>query len=163
MKKNSLYVRNFVFGIEDSLVSTVGLLSGIATQNIPRTTVIMTGIIYIFVEAFSMAVGSFLSEESVEEYISKSDVPDRIPAWGAVVMFISFIIAGFVPIAPYILFSDSIGVFSSIIISLIILFIVGFINAKFSKISPWRRAFRMSCLGGLAIAVGLLVGRFAKF
>jgi len=68
--KNTLavYVRNFVFGVEDSLVSTVGLLSGIASAGASTATIFLTGTVLIFVEAFSMAVGSYLSEESVEEY-----------------------------------------------------------------------------------------------
>ena len=160
--KNSLYLRNFVFGIEDSLVSTVGLLAGIASQHIPTATVLLTGIIYIFVEGFSMAVGSFLSEESAEEYEKKSAVSNRIPVWGAVVMFISFIIAGFIPIAPYLLFSGESGVYASIAISLFVLFIIGFINACISHVKPFRRAVRMVILGGLAIIVGVLVGKFAQ-
>lgn len=57
----ALYVRNITFGIADSLVSTVGLLSGIDIIGASHATVISTGLIYAFVEAFSMAVGSFLS------------------------------------------------------------------------------------------------------
>ena len=63
------YIRNFVFGVEDSLVSTVGLLSGVAIAGVEQKYIFITGLILIFVEAFSMAVGSFLSEESAEKYI----------------------------------------------------------------------------------------------
>ena len=62
-----MFLRNTVFGVEDSLVSTVGLLSGIAaTGSVSKSFILLTGIVYISVEAFSMAVGSFLSEEFVE-------------------------------------------------------------------------------------------------
>ena len=61
-----LYMRNLIFGAEDSLVSTVGLLSGIAIGGVPKSAIILTGIVLIFVEAFSMGVGSYLSEYSVE-------------------------------------------------------------------------------------------------
>ncbi|KKS05141.1 MAG: hypothetical protein UU58_C0001G0001, partial [Candidatus Nomurabacteria bacterium GW2011_GWA2_41_25] len=37
-----LYVRNFIFGAEDSLVSTVGLLSGIASAGIARKEIIIS-------------------------------------------------------------------------------------------------------------------------
>lgn len=160
--KLSLYVRNFIFGVEDSLVSTVGLLSGIATNDIPRSTILMTGFVYIFVEGFSMAVGSFLSEESAEEYATKAQASDRRPFLGSLVMFISFIIAGFIPIIPYLIFSGSTALYWSIIFSLVFLFILGFVNAKVSTIKPWRRAVRMVVLGGLAISVGVIVGRFFK-
>ena len=57
---NTSYYRNFVFGVEDSLVSTVGLLSGISIAGVTNKTIIMTGVILIFVEAVSMGAGSFL-------------------------------------------------------------------------------------------------------
>jgi len=65
--KRNLF-RNFIFGVEDSLVSTVGLLSGIAAADTSRFTIITTGIVLIFVEAFSMGIGSFLSEETSEQF-----------------------------------------------------------------------------------------------
>ena len=54
------YFSSFIFGVEDSLVSTVGLLSGVAVAGVTRTDIFITGIILIFVEAFSMGVGNFL-------------------------------------------------------------------------------------------------------
>jgi hypothetical protein len=54
-----LYTRNFIFGSEDSLVSTVGLLAGIVSAGIERKEIIISGIVLICVEAFSMSIGSF--------------------------------------------------------------------------------------------------------
>ncbi|HEY4517878.1 MAG TPA: VIT1/CCC1 transporter family protein [Candidatus Paceibacterota bacterium] len=159
-RSRALYIRNFVFGVEDSLVSTVGLLSGIATGQVPHATILLTGVIYIFVEGFSMAVGSFLSEESVEEYAAKGNVPDRLPILGSVVMFISFVAVGFIPIVPYMLWQGSVAVTISIVLSLFVLFLLGFIHGKISHINAASRAVRMALLGGLAIVIGVLVGNF---
>jgi VIT1/CCC1 family predicted Fe2+/Mn2+ transporter len=164
MKKrvDGMFLRNFIFGVEDSLVSTVGLLSGIAAEHIPQATILLTGIVYIFVEAFSMAVGSFLSEESVEEYATGQESSNSRPAFGAVIMFVSFVIAGFAPLLPYLLLPEHIALIGSIVFSLVVLFIVGLVNASVSKVKPWRRAFRMVVLGGFAIIVGVLVGKFVR-
>ena len=40
---NPTYLRSFIFGVEDSLVSTVGLLSGVAIANASRDTILLTG------------------------------------------------------------------------------------------------------------------------
>jgi len=80
-----VYLRNFVFGVEDSLVSTVGLLSGIAAAGVAQKDILVSGVVLIFVEAFSMAVGSFLSEEFAEEYVAKSRVSDLMPFLGGAV------------------------------------------------------------------------------
>jgi len=162
LKRDPLYLRNVIFGIEDSLVSTVGLLAGIASEAIPYKTILLTGSVYIVVEAFSMAVGSFLSEESAEEYVSGAEALGGRAAAGAIVMFLSFVIAGFIPIVPYLFLSGSAGLYGSIVLSLIALFILGIANGRISKIKPIRRAIRMVVMGGCAIIVGVLVGYFVK-
>jgi VIT1/CCC1 family predicted Fe2+/Mn2+ transporter len=91
--RSSLYLRNIIFGVEDSLVSTVGLLSGIAVEHVSSPTILLTGFVYITVEAFSMSVGSFLSEESAEEVAAGKSVAPLMPALGAFIMFGSFFVA----------------------------------------------------------------------
>jgi VIT1/CCC1 family predicted Fe2+/Mn2+ transporter len=48
-EKQTLF-RNFVFGVEDSLVSTVGLLAGVAAAAVPNRDLVATGLILIFVK-----------------------------------------------------------------------------------------------------------------
>ncbi len=57
-------IRDIVFGLEDGLVSTVGVLTGIAGGTNDRFVVILSGFVLVIVEALSMGVGSFLSAES---------------------------------------------------------------------------------------------------
>ena len=163
-----VYIRNVVFGVEDSLVSTVGLLSGIDIGHVPNSTILFTGIVFIAVEAFSMAVGSFLSEESVEEYEVKENGTagtskiGMTSAIGGTIMFVSFVVAGFVPLLPYLLSSGPTSLVTSIIISLVALGILGYISAKVTKAAPWKRTFRMLVLGGSAILIGAIVSFFVK-
>ena len=159
-KDTLVFVRNFIFGIEDSLVSTVGLLSGIASTNVPPRTILLTGAIYIVVEAFSMAVGSFLSEESVGDYAESGGGSFARSFFGGVVMFVSFVAAGFVPLAPYIFISGSYALPVSMGSSIVLLLILGFGMGVATKTKPFRRGARMAVLGGLAIAIGVLVGKF---
>ena len=155
-----LYVRNIVFGIADSLVSTVGLLAGIDASGSARSTIILTGIIYAFVESLSMAVGSFLSEEAAEEFSTGSEHVSTAPFIAGCVMFGSFIASSFIPILPYMLMNISYALWVSIILSLCSLFIVGLIMAKVSKVSLFTHAFKMMLLGGGAILIGVVVGKY---
>jgi VIT1/CCC1 family predicted Fe2+/Mn2+ transporter len=161
-KKYSMIVRNFTFGVEDSLVSTVGLLAGIAVGGVDRSSVVLTGAVLIFVEAFSMAVGSLLSEQSVEEYEEKREVSLNKPAVAAVVMFFSYVIAGLIPLAPYILAVDSHAVEWSIGLTLVSLFILGVFNAHLFRVRAWKDGLITLLMGGLAIAVGIVVGQLAN-
>ena len=90
---NASYYRNFVFGVEDSLVSTVGLLSGITIAGVTKESLLVTGVVLIFVEAVSMGAGSFLSESSAEIYESHRDVPTRRSYLDALIMFVSYLVS----------------------------------------------------------------------
>jgi VIT1/CCC1 family predicted Fe2+/Mn2+ transporter len=157
-----IYIRNIIFGVADSLVSTVGLLSGIDVSGSTRSIIILTGVVYAFVEAFSMAVGSFLSEESTEEFETKTESFDRRPYVGAAVMFVTFVVASFIPIAPYLFLSIGTALWVSIAFSIIALFIVGIVIAKVSEIKAFKHGLKMVLLGGAAILIGVIVGKLIK-
>ena len=155
------YAQTVIFGIEDSLVSTVGLLSGIVVGGVERGTIILTGIILVFVEALSMAAGSFLSEASAEEINNHNGDDKKVIGHSlkhGVLMFFSYFIAGFIPLFPYVIPAISNPLVISIIASLIALFILGAAAARAAKISVWRIGLRMFIVGGLAIAVGTVIG-----
>ena len=161
-KQTELYLRNIIFGISDSLVSTVGLLAGIDVGGTARQVILLTGIVYAFVEAFSMAVGSFLSEQSAEEYEAKGEAAETGPFTAGVVMFISFILASFIPILPYLIFGLTAALWYSIGFSLVALLIVGMISARIVRVKMWSHAVKMMLLGGAAIVIGVIVGKFVR-
>jgi len=152
------YFRNFIFGVEDSLVSTVGLLSGIAIAGVPRETIFLTGVVLIFVEAFSMAAGSFLSESSAEEYLTGSNRTQRNSLTAGLVMFCSYFISGFIPLLPYLVWSVGTALKFSIAFSIIALCILGAISGRIAKTSLVKVVLRMFIVGGTAIAIGIGTG-----
>lgn len=151
-------LRNFVFGVEDSLVSTVGLLSGIAVGGVPKGTILMTGIILIAVEAISMAVGSFLAEDVAEE-AKENKSADIVARDGAIVMFVSYILAGFIPLFPYFFSTSNYTVVYSIGLTFVGLAVLGIMSGKLFSVSIVKSTFRILLLGGFAVAVGVGVGR----
>jgi predicted membrane protein (TIGR00267 family) len=60
-------IREVVFGLEDSFVSTLGAVSGIAVGSGDKYIVILSGLVIVSVEAISMAAGSYLSSEAAAE------------------------------------------------------------------------------------------------
>jgi len=64
-------IREFVFGIQDGLISTVGLLAGVqgATEN--NLFVVITGLTSMFAGAVSMATGSYLSSTAQKQIFDK--------------------------------------------------------------------------------------------
>jgi len=151
MKK---YLKNFIFGVEDSLVSTGGMLSGIASAGVPRQDIFIAGIVLIFVEAFSMGVGSYLSE-SFTERPSKSAI-------GGVVMLLSYFFAGFIPLSPYLFLPTSQAFWVSIICSSVALLILGATSARISNKNIGIQAIKMVAFGGAAITIGVIVGKIIR-
>ncbi len=151
MKKlNPDQFRNFVFGAEDSLVSTLGILFGIASAGgFNQHQLIIAGIIAIVVSATSMGVGSFLSESSAREIDEKSTF---LPIKDGLVMFFSYFFSGFIPLAPYFIFEVSQARFVSASVSLLALFILGYLPAK----KP-RSGFKMVLVAGFAAFIGFAV------
>lgn len=156
-RHSPLFFRNFIFGVEDSLVSTVGLLSGISIGGVSRETILLTGAVLILVEAFSMAAGSFLVESSVQEY---THGPKRreAPLWGGIVMFFSYVVSGFIPLASYVFLEGVAALYTSVALSLAALFFLGLIGGSLSHGNLIRRGARMMIVGGLAITAGVTAG-----
>src|SRR5262250_2158330 len=64
-------VREFVFGIQDGLMSTVGLLAGVQGATESNAVVIITGLTAMFAGAVSMAAGSYLSSSAEKDIFDK--------------------------------------------------------------------------------------------
>lgn len=156
------YIRNFIFGVEDSLVSTVGLLSGIAAAGTDVKTIILAGVVLIFVEAFSMGAGSALSENTSTEVALGRAQPIGTSFRSGFIMFVSYFCAGFIPLAPYLLFPVAEAFWASIGVSLLALLSLGIIGAKLARISPLRQSVEMLIIGGIAIGLGAAVGGFVS-
>lgn len=161
MQKRLKYVshlRSFIFGVEDSLVSTVGLLSGIAISGMSAHEILLTGSVLILVEAFSMAAGSFLSEYSAEEYIQEGNGSAGKPLLDGIIMFFSYFISGFIPLFPYLLFIPREALPMSVGFSLLALTGLGYVGSRISGGSLLKGSLRMAFVGGIAIGAGIFVG-----
>ncbi|HWP60223.1 MAG TPA: VIT1/CCC1 transporter family protein [Candidatus Acidoferrales bacterium] len=64
-------IREFVFGIQDGLISTVGLLAGVQGATERNAVVIITGLTAMFAGAVSMAAGSYLSSSAEKDIFDK--------------------------------------------------------------------------------------------
>ncbi len=155
----SFYTQSFIFGVEDSLVSTVGLLSGIAAAGVDRTQILITGVVLIFVEAFSMGVGSYLSEDFTHDYTQSRQSSDSHPIIGAGIMLISYFLAGLIPLSPYLFLSTTNAFLLSITFTLTSLLLLGALSAKYFKSKILKHGLKMLVLGGTAVMIGVAIGK----
>ncbi len=64
-------MRDLVFGMEDSLITNLGLVLGVAAAGVPNTDVLLAGLAAMFAGMVSMAAGDYLSTKSQREVLDE--------------------------------------------------------------------------------------------
>lgn len=144
-------IKNLTFGIEDSLISTTGVLVGIAAASFQRREILITGLILITVEALSMTYGSFLSDEN---FMKASDMPyttKQIIEY-SVAMFVAYFLVGLILLFPYaarLPYPSAITVVVALTLLLILII-------KFEK-KP-KRVATLLLVGAILMTVSIVLG-----
>ncbi|MFC1687852.1 VIT1/CCC1 transporter family protein [Patescibacteria group bacterium] len=77
-------------------------------------------------------------------------------------MFLSYVVGGLIALFAYFFLPISTAMILSIIVTLVGLFTLGAITSRYTKVS-WRKSgLRILLLGGIALAIGLIVGELVK-
>ncbi len=85
--------------------------------------------------------------------------PRRAPR-SALTIAASYIAGGLIPLSPYIFMSGIMpALWVSVVVTLIALFVFGFIKGNFTGISPWRGGGQTVVIGGLAAAAAFGIAR----
>lgn len=155
------YLRSVMFGLQDGLVSTTGLVVGISAGVPDRAIIILASFVAISVEASSMAAGQYSSEKAVHQLDKSGKHRDSL-IWGAILMFFSYLIAGLIPISPFLIFTPDTARVISIAVALTSLFVIGYFKGKIVKHQALRSAVEMLIIGGVATVIGLVVGNLLK-
>jgi len=150
------YLHSSFFGIEDSLVSTTGLIAGVSVATTDASFILLAGCVAVAVEAISMATGEFLSEETDQDFTKKK--LHSSPIIGGVIMFISYSLAGMVPIIPFAIFPPEYALIASMTAALIGLFVLGLVKGKLTHKNLFRSGLQVLVVGGISAIIGVAVG-----
>jgi vacuolar iron transporter family protein len=72
----------------------------------------------------------------------------------------AYIVGGFIPLSPYILIPQaSVALIWSVVMTLIALFIFGYIKGRFTGAKPIQSAFQTMLIGGVAAAAAFAIAR----
>lgn len=155
------YLRSIIFGFQDALISTTGVITGISAGTNNKELVILAAFVTITVEALSMGTGQYMSEKSVHQMDKTGRHTDNLYI-GALLMGISYLLGGLIPVLPILIFELPTSTTISIIAALIGLFVLGFAKARLVRVNPIKSALEILILGGIATMIGLIVGRLLK-
>lgn len=100
-------------------------------------------------------------EFMMTEELRLEPVPEEKPVRDGVVVGVSAVIGSLIPLAPFFVWPVWFAVPAAVGVSMLSLFVVGAFKAKKTIGSPWKEGLEMMVVGGLAAAVGYLVGATA--
>lgn len=159
-------VREVVFGLEDSLVSTMGAVTGIAAGTDNKAIVILSGLVILAVEATSMGAGSYLSNKTaglVETGGKKGGLVLFNSIKAGLIMLFFYILGGLIPLLPYFFISIKNAIPFSIFLTVAALIGVGFWTGRVTKRSGWGAAIEMAVVSLGAAGIGYGIGRLVSF
>jgi vacuolar iron transporter family protein len=97
------YLRDLVYGANDGIITTFAVVAGVAGGALSNSAVLVIGAANLAADGLSMAVGNFLAIRAHEGARAAANLPEEeaYPWKHAVATWIAFVVAGMLPLAPY--------------------------------------------------------------
>lgn len=153
------FLKDAVFGASDGIVTTFAIVAGSVGADISSTVVIILGFANLIADGISMSIGNYMGVKSESEYehVMGDRTKEGSPLAHAVVMFFAFVIAGFIPLIPYVFNLPNKFQFSIIFVAFT-LFTAGILKSNMTKRNVILSGFEMLALGGVASGAAYLIG-----
>lgn len=154
------YLRDAVFAASDGLVTTFAVVAGAQGANLGPVVVVIMGFANLFADGISMSSGTYIGTKSETEFEQKEGdrhVNRATPFKQAMVSFVSFDLAGLIPLMPFV-FGVSNAFWLSITLVLLSLFVIGAIRGRFAGKSWLKKGLESLIVGGGAAFVAFITG-----
>lgn len=155
------YIGDLVYGANDGIITTFAVVAGVAGGALSHSAVLIVGAANLAADGLSMAVGNFLAIRSRESARTADNLPEEEarPVRHAVATFAAFVVAGSVPLIPYVLPAFRTHEFIwSVVSTLASLFTVGAARAAVTVDRWWVAGLEMLLLGGIVAATAYGAG-----
>jgi len=158
------YLRDFVFASNDGIITTFAVVAGSQGAELSASVVIILGVSNLLADGISMAAGNYLSLESEAAFKENHNAKFTLKMnlfKHALVTFVSFAIAGLVPLLPFIFRSPNNFVFSlaMVVIALLGLGVIRSVAVKKNFVTGVAETV---LVGGVAAILAFTVGRFLE-
>jgi VIT1/CCC1 family predicted Fe2+/Mn2+ transporter len=158
------YIRDLVYGANDGIITTFAVVAGVTGGDLSRRAVLIVGIANVLADGLSMGVGNYLSIRAHESALAAEARPEEEshPVRHGAATFLAFVVAGIMPLAPYVVpGGDGLRFAGSTILTLAALFMVGASRAIVTTDRWWSAGFEMLLLGvvvaGVAYGSGAII------
>lgn len=180
----SRYLKSAVFGACDGIVTTFAVVAGVMGAGLSTNVILILGIGNMVADGLSMAIGDYLGERSsyklrVTEKIKYKNLVndpeiDKDHFYGrnlwktGVVTFISFVLAGSLPLLPYVVMLFGFEIIPknqfgmSIVTTGLALFFVGSLRTLVMKGKWFFNGLEMFFIGSIAATAAYTLGAFVE-
>lgn len=171
MRKNTYNIKDLVYGANDGIITTFAIIAGVTGAALSIKTIVVIGAASLLADAFSMASSNYLATKSECAVLAgTSDACRKGREWkSAFYTFFAFVIAGSIPLMPYLLASFGGGVTGdearqlfavAVYATGAALFLVGSLRSFVTRRNFILSGVEMLVVGGVAAAVAYYVGSF---
>lgn len=157
------YIRDIVYAANDGLVTTLAVVAGVRGADLAPIVVLALGFANLAADGLSMGLGNYLGIKSERASELKDRYDEKLESIDAAkhgaVTWLSFVLAGLVPLLPYLAGMRSGSAFEvSLSASAATLFGVGAARTMVTRRSMWQSGLEMLLVGALAGGAGFLAG-----
>jgi VIT1/CCC1 family predicted Fe2+/Mn2+ transporter len=162
-------IKAFVLGANDGIITTFAVVAGVVGANLPAHIILILGIANMIADGISMSVGDYLGERSAAQYEKSHTGEEGEVIWkSSIVTFVAFVVAGSLPLAPYVLQFMGLPIpgaqtfMYSIICTGIALFSVGSLGTIVTRGNWLKSGLEMLSIGAIAAVVAYALGAFIE-
>lgn len=161
-KKTGEFLKDAVYAANDGIITTFAVVASVVGASLEPLIILILGFANLFADGISMASGNYLGTKSEKEMNEKEGIfekDDGKAVKGAIVTLVSFMVAGLIPIIPYIFLTTSPNAFlyASIFTGLA-LFGVGAARSVYMNRSWISAGLEMFLVGGFAAVTAYGIG-----
>ena len=153
-------LRDIVLASSDGIITTFAVVAGSQGADFSAKVVVIVGIANLLADGWSMASGNFLAIRSEQEYEKanhKKSMFDKSISRHMVATFVPFVVAGALPLIPYIIGMTN-PFKASLVMVALALTGVGILRGIFTKKNVLVTAIETLIVGQFAAFVAYMVG-----
>jgi len=157
------YLRDFVYGALDGVVTTLAIVSGAAGAALEPVIGLILGVANLVADGISMGASNYLGLKSELEQTGASVARER-PLRHGLATAAAFAAAGAIPLLAYVLPRPAdVSVFQvAVVLAAAALLLTGVVRARVSGKHSWLSVIEVMAIGGVACAAAYGVGALAQ-
>jgi len=148
----NILLRTIMMGGIDGIITIFNIISSIEGTKLNYKYIFILGLAALLSDAISMGFGEYASVKAEQTYNKSNNKSNNNPMKNGIIMFISFVGFGLIPLVIYYLslkLNYKNKFLNTYISVLVALFILGIIKSKYTKEKWWKSGASISIYGGI--------------